>query len=124
MTDTGLPPVGGNSPYPPGFWEEIAERAADSPGLWVWGADNISTGVVAYLRKGGNVAFRREDGTFQFVSRGEHYPDSNWRERKGSRRGTLYVMFTPEGWTPKDVARAQEEYRAQQPSENEEAGEW
>jgi hypothetical protein len=122
MTDTGLPPIGGNSPYPPGFWEEIAQRAVNSPGLWVWGADDISTGVTSYLRRGRNVAFRREDGTFRFASRGEHYPDSDWRERKGTRRGTLYVSFIPNGWTQEDVEKAQAE--AAKASAQEEEAEW
>ena len=124
MTSTGLPPVGGNFPRPKGFWRDIADRAMEAPGLWIMGAEDVSTGVLSYLTNGRNKAFVRDEGEFEFAVRGWHYPESNWSDRKGSRRGTLYVSFTPKGWTAADREEAQRAAAAEAEQHDEENAAW
>jgi hypothetical protein len=81
-------------------WDGARVLLEANPGLWVEVFDRFTSGMYTFLRQGGPAVLREMGGDLQLSLRNQELIEK-------TKYGTLYLRWTPEGWTEQDQARAE-----------------
>jgi hypothetical protein len=81
-------------------WDGARVVLEANPGLWVQVFDKFTSGMYTFLRRGGPVALQEMGGNLQMSLRNQYLVNK-------TKYGTLYLRWTPDGWTAEDQARAE-----------------
>lgn len=81
-------------------WDGARNLLEANPGLWVQVFDRFTSGMYTFLRQGGPIILQEMGGELQLSLRNQELVGK-------TKYGTLYLRWTPEGWTETDQAAAE-----------------